>query len=33
MTLIKDPTLQQKDGYLDRMPWFQFILISICFPM
>lgn len=33
MTLIKDPTVQQKDGYLDRTPWFQFILISICFPM
>ena len=33
MTLIKDPTVQQKDGYLDRIPWFQFILISICFPM
>lgn len=32
-TLIKDPSKQQSDGYLDRIPWFQFILISICFPM
>lgn len=32
-TLIKDPSSQQSDGYLDRIPWFQFILISICFPM
>lgn len=31
--IIKDPTIQQKDGYLDRTPWFQYILLSICFPM
>ncbi|WP_018157326.1 L-fucose:H+ symporter permease [Demetria terragena] len=31
--LIKDPSLQQKDGYLDRTPLFQFILLSVLFPM
>ncbi|MCG7427083.1 L-fucose:H+ symporter permease [Helcobacillus sp. ACRRO] len=31
--LIKDRSLQLKNGYLDRTPMFQFILLSICFPM
>lgn len=31
--LIKDHTLQLRDGYLNRTPLFQFILLSICFPM
>ncbi|MCR2051654.1 L-fucose:H+ symporter permease [Actinomyces bowdenii] len=31
--LIKDPTTQLPDGYLDRTPMFQYILLSICFPM
>lgn len=31
--LIKDRSLQLRDGYLDRTPLFQFILLSICFPM
>ena len=31
--LIKDPTAQLPDGYLDRTPMFQYILLSICFPM
>lgn len=31
--LIKDHTLQLRDGYLNRTPFFQFILLSICFPM
>lgn len=31
--LIKDPTTQLPDGYLDRIPMFQYILLSICFPM
>lgn len=31
--LIKDRSLQLRDGYLDRTPIFQFILLSICFPM
>ena len=31
--LIKDRTLQLRDGYLNRTPIFQFILLSICFPM
>ena len=31
--LIKDPTTQLADGYLDRIPMFQYILLSICFPM
>lgn len=31
--LIKDRSLQLRDGYLDRTPTFQFILLSICFPM
>lgn len=31
--VIKDRTLQLKDGYLNKTPLFQFILLSICFPM
>lgn len=31
--LIKDPTIQQPDGYLDKTPIWQYILLSICFPM
>ncbi|MBM7051488.1 L-fucose:H+ symporter permease [Rothia sp. ZJ1223] len=31
--LIKDRSLQLKDGYLSKIPLFQFILLSICFPM
>ena len=31
--LIKDRSRQLRDGYLDRTPRFQFILLSICFPM
>lgn len=31
--IIKDRSLQLRDGYLDRTPMFQFILLSICFPM
>lgn len=31
--VIPHHATQQSDGYLDRIPWFQFILISICFPM
>lgn len=31
--LIKDHTLQLRDGYLNKTPIFQFILLSICFPM
>lgn len=31
--LIKDRTLQKRDGYLSKIPLFQFILLSICFPM
>ena len=31
--LIKDPTTQLSDGYLDRTPMFQYILLSICSPM
>lgn len=31
--LIKDPTRQLRDGYLTKTPIFQFILLSICFPM
>lgn len=31
--LIKDPARQLPDGYLDRTPIFQYILLSICFPM
>lgn len=30
---IVNPAKQEEDGYLDRIPWFQFILISVCFPM
>jgi len=30
---IVNPAIQEEDGYLDRIPWFQFILISVCFPM
>lgn len=30
---IVNPAVQEEDGYLDRIPWFQFILISVCFPM
>lgn len=31
--LIKSNVQQLPDGYLDRTPWFQYILLSICFPM
>lgn len=31
--LLKDRSRQLRDGYLDRTPRFQFILLSICFPM
>lgn len=31
--ILKDPSRQLADGYLDRTPRFQFILLSICFPM
>ncbi|MGV9197070.1 L-fucose:H+ symporter permease [Arcanobacterium canis] len=31
--LIADPARQLPDGYLDRTPIFQYILLSICFPM
>lgn len=31
--LIKDPTLQLADGYLNRTPIIQYVLLSICFPM
>lgn len=31
--IIPDPTRQLDDGYLDRTPVFQYILLSICFPM
>lgn len=30
---IKANVVQQADGYLDRTPLFQYILLSICFPM
>lgn len=30
---IKDRTLQLRDGYLSKIPLFQFILLSVCFPM
>lgn len=31
--LIKTHAQQLPDGYLDRTPWFQYILLSLCFPM
>ncbi|MBM7825003.1 FHS family L-fucose permease-like MFS transporter [Arcanobacterium pluranimalium] len=31
--LIKDPSLQLSDGYLNKTPILQYILLSICFPM
>lgn len=31
--IIKDRTLQLEDGYLNKTPIFQYILLSICFPM
>ena len=31
--IIMDPSRQLTDGYLDRTPVFQYILLSICFPM
>ena len=31
--LIKDNALQLSDGYLSRTPIFQYLLLSICFPM
>lgn len=31
--LIKDNTQQLADGYLSRTPIFQYLLLSICFPM
>lgn len=30
---IKTNAKQLPDGYLDRTPWFQYILLSVCFPM
>lgn len=31
--IIKDPSRQLPDGYLDRTPIFQYVLLSICFPL
>lgn len=31
--LIKDPTTQLSNGYLNKTPLLQYILLSICFPM
>ncbi|MCC3291849.1 L-fucose:H+ symporter permease [Arthrobacter sp. zg-Y1110] len=31
--LFKTSAVQQPDGYLSRIPWFQFLLISLCFPL
>jgi len=31
--LFKLKAKQLDDGYLDRIPWFQFILLSLLFPM
>lgn len=31
--LIKDPSRQLRNGYLTKTPLFQYILLSICFPM
>ncbi len=31
--LIKNSSVQQADGYLSRIPYFQFLLISLCFPL
>ncbi|WP_338809350.1 L-fucose:H+ symporter permease [Neisseria leonii] len=31
--IIKTHARQLPDGYLDRTPWFQYILLSVCFPM
>lgn len=31
--LIKDNTVQLSDGYLNKTPLFQYIVLSICFPM
>ena len=31
--VIKDPSHQLSDGYLDRTPILQYILLSICFPL
>lgn len=31
--IIRNPARQLADGYLDRTPIFQYILLSICFPM
>lgn len=31
--IIKDSTRQLEDGYLDKTPIFQYVLLSICFPM
>ncbi|WP_124054037.1 L-fucose:H+ symporter permease [Arcanobacterium ihumii] len=31
--LVKDPSLQLSDGYLNKTPILQYILLSICFPM
>jgi fucose permease len=31
--LIKTDVQQLPDGYLDRTPMFQYILLFICFPM
>lgn len=31
--LIRNPARQLDSGYLDRIPWFQFLLLSLLFPM
>lgn len=31
--LIRNPARQLDSGYLDRIPWFQFVLLSLLFPM
>lgn len=31
--IIRNPARQLADGYLDRTPLFQYVLLSICFPM
>lgn len=31
--LIRNPARQLGSGYLDRTPWFQFVLLSLLFPM
>lgn len=31
--IIKDPSRQLADGYLNKTPILQYVLLSICFPM